>query len=140
MDELERVGDEIIACGRLFHAGGARVRTWLDPGGYDGYSAAPRFHDAGADAEGGQGQPLKPSYSQRRVGGTPHGPEPWSLSDLQEVVDQTVIHFDACGSSRRCFEVRQISIAHVSTALPRSPDQPQTASDIRGCACSSGAT
>jgi N-acetylmuramoyl-L-alanine amidase len=98
-EELGRTGDEIIATGRLFHSGGAPVVTWLDAGGYDGYSAAPRF--SAAPEEG----PLAPSFSQRKVDGTPHGPENWTLDELQQVVDQVVIHFDACGSSRRCFEV-----------------------------------
>jgi len=29
----------------------------------------------------------------------------WTLENLQEVVDQFVIHYDVCGTSRRCFEV-----------------------------------
>src|SRR5438045_2916323 len=33
---VERLGDEIIVCGQLFHTG-APVVTWLDPGGYDAY-------------------------------------------------------------------------------------------------------
>ena len=31
----------------------------------------------------------------------------WDLSTLQRVVDQFVIHFDACGTSRQCFNVLQ---------------------------------
>jgi N-acetyl-anhydromuramyl-L-alanine amidase AmpD len=31
----------------------------------------------------------------------------WDLPLLQNVVDQFVIHFDACGTSRRCFQVLQ---------------------------------
>jgi N-acetyl-anhydromuramyl-L-alanine amidase AmpD len=29
----------------------------------------------------------------------------WTLSDLQEQVDQFVIHFDVCGTSRQCFKI-----------------------------------
>lgn len=102
--ELERAGDEVIVCGRLFHSQ-ARVLTWLDPGGYDGYSTAPRFEQSVEASSTARTPQLKQSYSQRRVNGTPHGPENWTLDELQQVVDQVVIHFDACGSSRRCFEV-----------------------------------
>ena len=31
--------------------------------------------------------------------------EGWDLATLQDVVDQFVIHFDVCGTSRRCFGV-----------------------------------
>jgi N-acetylmuramoyl-L-alanine amidase len=108
--ELTRTGDEIIACGRLFHTGGARVVTFLDERGYDGYSTARRFpenDDPGPpnSSVDSKPAPLKPSFSQREVGGVPHGPEGWTLPELQGVVDQVVVHFDACGSSRRCFEV-----------------------------------
>ncbi|MFM7103835.1 MAG: hypothetical protein ACKO3N_22045, partial [Verrucomicrobiota bacterium] len=40
--EVRRQGDEIIACGRLFHTG-TPVVTWLDPGGYDAYRVERRF-------------------------------------------------------------------------------------------------
>lgn len=102
--ELHRAGDEVIACGRLFHSE-TRVITWLDPGGYDGYSTAPRFVQSPDSSSTARISQLKQSYSQRRVDGTPHGPENWALDELQQVVDQVVLHFDACGSSRRCFEV-----------------------------------
>jgi N-acetylmuramoyl-L-alanine amidase len=29
----------------------------------------------------------------------------WELAQLREVVDQLVLHYDACGTSRRCFQV-----------------------------------
>src|ERR1043165_1098993 len=40
--ELEREGDEIMVCGRLFHTG-APVVLWTDPGGYDAYRIERRF-------------------------------------------------------------------------------------------------
>ena len=39
---LSRTGDEIIACGQLFHTS-TRVITWLDPGGYDAYRVERKF-------------------------------------------------------------------------------------------------
>ena len=65
-----------------------------------GYSADIRFPELQPEAEA----PLKPSFSQRRVD-SPGSSAGWSLERLQGVVDQCVLHFDACGSSRRCFEV-----------------------------------
>ena len=102
--ELGRTGGEIIACGRLFQTGAARVLTFLDEPGYNGYSCRRRWPQPGEEDED---SPMTPSYSQRAISpdGPSHGPEGWSLPELQGVVDQVVIHFDACGSSRRCFEV-----------------------------------
>jgi N-acetyl-anhydromuramyl-L-alanine amidase AmpD len=44
---------------------------------------------------------LTPEQIERVRGGG------WDLPLLQSVVDQFVIHFDVCGTSRRCFEVLQ---------------------------------
>jgi N-acetylmuramoyl-L-alanine amidase len=105
---LERLGDEIVVCGELVHSG-APVVLWLDPGGYDAYRAECRFIPD-------QDRPSKPvSDSPIRYGSfRRHLPEEvaervwsegWSLPLLQEWVDLFVIHYDACGTSRRCFEV-----------------------------------
>src|SRR5262245_57169589 len=40
--KLERLGDEIMICGQLFHTG-APVVLWTDPGGYDAYRTERRF-------------------------------------------------------------------------------------------------
>ena len=37
-----RKGDEIVVAGQFFHTG-ARVITWMDPGGYDAYRVERRF-------------------------------------------------------------------------------------------------
>jgi N-acetylmuramoyl-L-alanine amidase len=113
-DKLERKGDEIVACGQFFHTG-TPVVLWMDPGGYDAYRVDPRF--AAADAPKTEvtrdGKPRTPNrYSLRKVSLTPEQTEQvrgggWDLPLLQSVVDQFVIHFDACGTSRRCFEVLQ---------------------------------
>src|SRR4051812_50217838 len=39
---VPRKGDEIVVAGQLFHTG-ARVVTWMDPGGYDAYRTERRF-------------------------------------------------------------------------------------------------
>src|SRR3954471_179705 len=39
---VPRKGDEIVVAGQLFHTG-ARVITWMDPGGYDAYRVERRF-------------------------------------------------------------------------------------------------
>ena len=62
---------------------GTRVVTWQEPGGLSGYSIA-----------GGE----KPSYDARPVG---------------FAIDQFVVHFDATGTARRCFDVlraRKLSV------------------------------
>ncbi len=113
-ERLPRTGDEIVVCGQLFHTT-TRVVLWTDPGGYDAYRVEPRFAPmdrakaAGKAAEEVSG----PRYNLRRAGIlTPEQFERvrgggWDLPLLQRVVDQFVIHFDVCGTSRRCFEVLQ---------------------------------
>lgn len=105
---LPRLGDEIVVCGQLYHTG-APVVLWTDPGGYDAYRAHCHF-------EPDRWMPSKPvSDDPVRYGSwRRHLPdevaervrnEGWSLPLLQEWVDLFVIHYDACGTSRRCFDV-----------------------------------
>ena len=111
-----RRGDEIVAAGQFFHAG-TPVVLWLDPGGYDAYRVERRFgpvEKSDWDTAHGDIKTLKTPnrYGQRfatlsaaevervRGGG-------WDLPLLQSVVDQFVLHFDDCGTSRTCFQVLQ---------------------------------
>jgi N-acetylmuramoyl-L-alanine amidase len=112
--KLERNGDEIVVCGQLFHTT-APVVLWTDPGGYDAYRVDRRFvplaeasWEKTKDAKGGPNSPnrfgmrkgvLTPAQQEKTRGGG------WDLGLLQEVVDQFVIHYDVCGTSRRCFQV-----------------------------------
>lgn len=107
---LQRCGDEIVVCGQLFHTG-APVVLWTDPGGYDAYRVTCRF----TPERDAPSKPVSDSlarYSPIRR----HLPEEleqrvlangWTLEDLQQQVDQFVLHYDVCGTSRRCFEVLQ---------------------------------
>src|SRR5262249_43081304 len=119
-DRLPRSGDEIVVCGQLYHTT-TKVVLWTDPGGYDAYRVERRFSPRG------RGEPQAPGAAKRtsnaaerggaRYGLRTRGPAPdqiervrgggWDLPLLQQVVDQFVIHFDACGTSRRCFQVLQ---------------------------------
>lgn len=111
-----RRGDEIVAAGQFFHTG-TPVVLWMDPGGYDAYRVERRFGPiAKSDWEDSQAEVpalTRPNrYGMRlatlnsnevefvRGGG-------WDLQLLQKVVDQFVIHFDVCGTSRQCFKVLQ---------------------------------
>ena len=112
--QLARRGDEICVCGQLFHTG-APVRLWIDPGGYDAYRVERRFAPPD-EASWRATQELVPSlrspnrYGSRRPLLTPalqesvreHG---WDLDSLCSVVDQFVLHYDACGYSQQCFRV-----------------------------------
>ena len=109
-----RTGDEIIVAGVPFHTG-TRVVTWMDPGGYDAYRVERRFapyeesdwdksHAAVRDLEtpnryGLRRQNVPTNALERLRGGT------WDLPTLQGVVDQFVLHYDVCGSSRQCFKI-----------------------------------
>jgi len=108
-DPLRRLGDEIIVCGRLFHTG-APVVTWLDSGGYDAYRLERRF-EPGATRPSNPADPDSPArYGSWRTPLPEDIAEPvrqhgWTLEELQRVVDQFVIHYDVCGTSRQCFKI-----------------------------------
>jgi N-acetyl-anhydromuramyl-L-alanine amidase AmpD len=102
-----RSGDEIVIAGQLVHTG-VPVRLWIDPGGFDGYRA--HRHDLPQQ----QAPRDKPDQvlrfgSMRR--GLPEGlagrihTSGWTLPDVAEVIDTIVLHYDACGSSSRCFHI-----------------------------------
>jgi len=111
-ERLARAGDEIAVCGQLYHTT-ARVILWTDPGGYDAYRVERRFAPL-AEAAWSKGavpglrNPNR--YGMRRRGLSSVEFERvrgggWDLPLLQRVVDQFVIHFDARGTSKGCFEV-----------------------------------
>ncbi|MEZ5976705.1 MAG: peptidoglycan recognition family protein [Planctomycetota bacterium] len=109
-DRLPRRGEEIVVAGQLFHVG-APVVLWLDADGYDAYRPYPHFREVESEVD------EAPRSGARRL--RPDGSEPtaaderdarngrWSLDELRAVVDQFVIHFDACGTSETCFRVLQ---------------------------------
>lgn len=121
---LARAGDEIVICGQYFHTA-APVVLWTDPGGYDAYRVEKRFvswdkagwtpDKAGPSTPNrygirfaeqgrgpaGTGDALDPDFFERVRGGG------WDLDSLRRVVDQFVIHYDVCGTSRQCFRVLQ---------------------------------
>jgi N-acetyl-anhydromuramyl-L-alanine amidase AmpD len=111
-----RRGDEIVVAGQFFHTG-TRIVLWMDPGGYDAYRVERRFspiEKAGWDASQEEVKELSSPnrYNLRTNGLTAAELERvrgggWDLPLLRRVVDQFVIHFDACGTSRQCFKVLQ---------------------------------
>ena len=111
-----RRGDEIVAAGQFFHTG-TPVVLWLDPGGYDAYRVERRFtplENSDWDHSHAEVRTLKTPnrYSLRTAGLTANQIETvrgggWDLPLLQSVVDQFVLHFDVCGTSRTCFLVLQ---------------------------------
>ncbi len=122
----QRKGDEIMVAGVLFHTG-APVVLWTDPGGYDAYRTEKRFApikssswEATKKDGGGPDSPAR--YSPRFFRFAEKQPEPWpgiilsdaqisgfrggvDLESLQGMVDQFVLHYDVCGTSRTCFRV-----------------------------------
>lgn len=107
---VQRRGDEIVVAGRLFHTG-APVVLWTDPGGYDAYRverrSGPLEESGWSDARGTPATPNR--YGRRRTGDPALDARVrgggWTLDDLRGVVDQFVLHYDACGTSRECFRV-----------------------------------
>jgi len=104
--ELRRTGDEIVVCGRLFHTG-ARVVTWLDAGGFDAYRGHRHRQPDKIEARDREGAAR---YGTRRrnlpddVAARVHA-RGWELADLQQVVSQVVVHYDAAGTSAQCFKI-----------------------------------
>ncbi len=112
-ERLVRRGDEIVVCGQLYHTT-TPVVLWMDPGGYDAYRVERRFTPLEqSDFESSKGGTLRtPNRFSLRTASTltPEQLEQvrgggWDLPLLQTVVDQFVIHFDARGTSRYCFDV-----------------------------------
>jgi N-acetylmuramoyl-L-alanine amidase len=96
-DAAKPVGDEIIVCGQRVHTG-APVVTWLDPGGYDAYKK-----DAKPDLALGFGTRKSTAFNAEQRQKAQSGDI--DLPTLQSMVDQFVIHYDVCGTSKRCFDV-----------------------------------
>jgi len=110
-ERLPRRGDEIVIAGQLFHTG-APVILWTDPGGYDAYRVERRFAPIDqASWEASKEKIATPNrYGTRRVPLSPDAVEQvrgggWELDLLRQHVDQFVIHYDVCGTSRTCFLV-----------------------------------
>ncbi len=111
-----RKGDEIVVAGQFVHTG-TRVVLWMDPQGYDAYRVERRFSPIDkSDWENSHAEVRdldSPNrYNLRRRGLTDAEVEQvrgggWDLPLLQRVVDQFVIHYDVCGTSRQCFKVLQ---------------------------------
>ncbi len=103
----DRKGDEIIVCGQFIHSG-APVVTFIDPGGYDAYDTKRRFPD---EAANGAPAEVKLGFGDRNTAGLDPAlrkkvsEKDWDLPTLQQQVDQFVIHYDVCGTSKRCFKV-----------------------------------
>ena len=111
-----RRGDEIVVAGQFVHTG-TPVVLWMDPGGYDAYRVERRFSPldkAGWEASQAEVKALNSPnrFNMRRSGLTDEEIERmrgggWDLPTLQRVIDQFVIHFDVCGTSRQCFNILQ---------------------------------
>lgn len=111
---VPRKGDEIVVAGQLFHTG-TRVITWMDPGGYDAYRVERRFSPYAESGWAQSQEAVKELASPNRYGLRAAVLDPetiervrgggWELAQLQAVVDQFVVHYDACGLSKICFNV-----------------------------------
>ena len=103
--QAQKPGEVIVAAGQKI-AIGTPVILWTDPGGFDAY--APRT-PAERQAEG-EKKATSPGFGQRRhhlteAQAAEIKANGWTLPQLQGSVDQFVIHYDVCGTSKRCFEV-----------------------------------
>ena len=103
-----------MVAGQFVHTG-ARIVHWMDPGGYDAYRVERRFSpldkaDWESSREAVKDLDTPNRYKLRRQGLWDEEIERvrgggWDLPLLQRVVDQFVIHYDVCGTSRQCFKI-----------------------------------
>jgi N-acetylmuramoyl-L-alanine amidase len=95
-----RTDDAILVAGERVPIG-TRVVLWTEAPFYDAYRLQPRFADSGP--EGLRYRPGRDGLSE--------DPAPEALRSR---VDQFVLHYDACGTSERCFrvlhDVRKLSV------------------------------
>lgn len=107
-DPLRLRGDEIVAGGRFFHTG-TPVVLWLAPSGYDAYRCRRHFEPdrimptTPADKGNPNRYGTRGGLTEDLARGVQR--DGWTLDNLREVVDQFVIHYDVCGTSRQCFKV-----------------------------------
>lgn len=85
-----RTHDQIVVAGTFVQTG-SRVVLWSDPLGFDAYKDARNF---GVRFE------KDPRLSRMSR-------EDWTLAALRAYVDQIVLHYDAVGHSRGCFNILQ---------------------------------
>ncbi|MFT5291721.1 MAG: N-acetylmuramoyl-L-alanine amidase [Planctomycetota bacterium] len=85
------VGEFMLVAGEPVNVG-VPVVLWTEAPFYSAYNTGPRFAD-----EGEQGLRYKPGREAA-------GRNPDRVA-LEQVVDQFVLHYDACGVSRTCFRV-----------------------------------
>jgi N-acetyl-anhydromuramyl-L-alanine amidase AmpD len=110
----KRKGDEIVVAGQFFHTG-TPVVTWMDPGGYDAYRVERRFSPYAESSYEKTVAAVKDITTPNRYGARTNRLAPdeiekirgggWTLPQLQNVVDQFVLHYDVCGLSKICFNV-----------------------------------
>jgi len=97
----------ILVCGERVPIA-APVVPWFEPPRWDAYRTEPRFR-----AEGPHGLRYRPGRPVRapRPGGPERSADPAVVRDAVELF---VVHYDACGLSRTCFEilhdVRELSV------------------------------
>jgi N-acetylmuramoyl-L-alanine amidase len=108
--------DCIFVCGERVPIG-VPVVLWTDPTGYDAYSKELRFPDE-APQDPPTGLRYQPGRKLRQADGTTRlvafsGVEA-CREELAGVVDQFVLHYDVCGTSRQCFKIlhdrRELSV------------------------------
>ncbi|MEM7203590.1 MAG: peptidoglycan recognition family protein [Planctomycetota bacterium] len=88
-------GEAIVVCGARISIG-TPVVLWSDPGGYDASTPGPVFTE-----DGPPGLRYQPGRDW-----SPRG-SALTLDELRTGVDLLVLHYDACGFSRRCFRLLQ---------------------------------
>lgn len=111
--EETRPKDAIVVAGEWFPTG-VRVITWDEPDSYNAYARRCHFRpDEVLPRRPATGCNTPERFSSRRLKGLDADlasrieADGFDLETIRERVHQFVVHYDACGTSQRCFEVLQ---------------------------------
>lgn len=96
-------GSEIVICGERFDIG-APVVLWSDEGGYDAYATAIRAGSS-PDYASDDGKRYRAGRRADPARGAPPVSSVASTPGDLVGLDQFILHYDVCGTSRTCFEV-----------------------------------
>ena len=132
--------DVIVVCGERVPIG-VPVVLWTERGGYDAYSTELRFPSE-PPKELPEGLRYQPGRKVAKGDGTTRltslSGTPACGDELRAALDQFVIHYDVCGTSRQCFKIlhdrRKLSVhflLDVDGTLYQTLDLSDTANHAR---------
>ena len=98
--------DVIVVAGAMFRTGApGKVKTFLQSDGFSGYTGTPCPKDKARAAMDGPRFGVRRRAQTKDDGAEGVPASYWTLENLKKHVHQAVLHYDACGTAERCFNV-----------------------------------